>query len=236
MSSFEYEQSPREPVVRYAPIFDYNGTYQQLSMLESMGYPVSSQTVRNDDAEMHRFHTQRNITDIMMVDAPVYPYWAKFNVDPIFDESCFEYLDSTGDIFKSEDDLELNRLITGHPVRLIGGVELGQVSALHTRYITHISGQAVDVLAHEREDFPWAEVYERSIVAAYMQHQKMAQEFDMCWSLAEHDPWAERFANSLIAKGIEPLNGEQVAGMVSDYYMLIEKHFPRFRIFKNCVV
>lgn len=103
MSSFEHERRPDKQPVYYLPVDDYSDTFQQLSVLQQMGYPIEMTVIPNDDEGMHAYFAQFSRDETMEKEAPLYPQWAKFTVDPEFDR-FIEIPDMPGDVFQSEDE------------------------------------------------------------------------------------------------------------------------------------
>lgn len=62
------------PEIRFTPFNAYDDEFQQLSVLDGMGYPVRGTIIRNDDSEMHNFYADNYSADeIMRLEAPLYP-------------------------------------------------------------------------------------------------------------------------------------------------------------------
>ncbi len=137
MNSFEHERQPdRQPCLYYLPVDDYSSEFQQLSVLQQRGYPIEMTVIPNDDEGMHAYFAQFSRDETMEKEAPLYPQWAKFTVDPEFD-----------------------------------------------RIIVHPSTPGDTPQIDDVDD--------------------------------------------------EHINGEQVAGLVSNYYNLVEQHFPEFKDFSS---
>lgn len=235
MTSFEYESPQREPEVQYSPVSDYDDVFQQLSVLNQMGYPVDMTIVRNDDESMRAYFGQYLNDETMTREAPLYPYWAKFTIDPEFTR-LLEHPSNPGTELTSEDEAT-QRLLERHPIQLIPDITMVDVSMLCRRYNLHRLPEHTDSygrLAHERPDYPWCDVIARCIVAAALRYDTFRELPDpyLLYN-ASMSPEAELFARSLMESGVPPINGEQVAGLVSSYYQLVEEYFPEFKTFKR---
>lgn len=220
--------------IRYLPVSEYDDMFQQLTVLRTMDYPIDMTIIRNDDEEMHSYYAPYPNDDTMTVEAPLYPQWAKFIIDSDFDR-YIEVPDAPGDVLQS-DNKKIQRLLEKHPIQLIHDVDNGDVSSLCYQYRLQLpeNEDHPHRLAHERKDFPWLDVISRCIVAARLRRHKFIEESDtLHLQLSWSSPEADAFADQLIESGIPAINGEQIAGLVSDYYRLVEKHFPEFRAFKH---
>lgn len=132
-----------------------------------------------------------------------------------------------GDRMQS-DNRDVQELLLSHPIQIISLIDIAAVASLRSLYMSfssenHISSR---LLAHEREDYPWEYVIGSCAVAARLRHDDNMPNDPI-------DPELDDFVAGLIAAGVHPINGEQVAGIVSDYYQLVERHFPEFKAFKN---
>ena len=235
MTSFEYESPQRKPEICYAPADDHDDVFQQLSVLNGMGYPVDMTIVRNDDEGMRAYFGQHRNDETLTKEAPFYPYWAKFAIDPEFTR-LLEHPSEPGTELTSEDEAT-QRLLEKHPMLLVSDITAADVSMLHWRYNLHRLPEHADSpyrLAHERPEYPWRDVIARCIVAAALRYDRLRELPDpYLLNHASMSPGAEALAKSLMESGVPPINGEQVAGLVSGYYQLVESHFPEFKAFKR---
>lgn len=226
MATSNKEHSSNEPVMYVVPVDDYNYSFQQLSMLQQMGYPVEERTLGTDISSSDRFLAQNSTH---------HGNWAEFVIDPNFEN----WIDDTSYYYpkfpnKSEvlDDVTLN-LLRKHPIELVHMIEFGSLWRLRKVHYAHTSRNdraSFMRLFHQRSDYPWQHVIERCIVAAKIRKDNKRK---ISPDNPHTFPKSEIFAQQLIDEGIPPINSEQIAGIISDFYQLVERIFPEFVAFRR---
>lgn len=136
---------------------------------------------------------------------------------------------------RSGDDYT-RKLIEHHPIQLIHFVGNAAVSNLYYQYQLQLpeNSDQEHKIVHEREHYPMLDLISRFIVAAKLRYDALrAESNDYLLEFASTSEQADLLANQLMALRVPPVDGEQVAGVVTDYYRLIERNFPDFATFKG---
>lgn len=228
MSDTRSEPSPPQPASYYCHNNDYNYGFQRLSTLMQMGYPVERTEIHPDEEtpkleRLKQVAIERGADDRQPL--------IKFCVNSTFNTKFIGYTGMPGvEPALATTNLELERNLKGHPIKLLFLVNSGQSQWLMTLYKERaINPEHMRFLAHENPSYPYTDVIGRCALAAQEQLEKRPD-----LQIFHYQP--EYYANDirgLLDSGLRPINGEQVAGLFSDYYHLIERNFPEFVVFKN---
>lgn len=227
------EQGEKPAKVHYVPFNQYEETLLQYSTLQGMGYPVEIDVVHKSDPRIAKYHGGDN--KYHQWEMQTNDRWAIITVDPEL-EAFSEFLDCPGDVAWTEDPTQ-KELLQSHPVKIIRDIDFGNIHILGAMYRWHHQGaNTMYTLKHGREDYPWDDLYQRCIVAA-------ADRYRMRVATNQPDMYTHRYFRDDVEFGlaladelqkeVSPINGEQLAGIIEDYYRTVGSLKPEFLALKK---
>lgn len=226
------DKEPKTSYICYTPLDPRHEEWLQFSTLQVMGYPVDIEFINNTYSDLLQYQ-QRCFDDTWLPwKIATCARWAKVTI-PGRMVSFMEWLDGPGSALISGIP-ETDNLLRKHPVSILWKIDWGDVETMTEEYELYQAGDTSFDLRHQRDDFPWDDFLKRCIVTAGARHIELQEKGIPPEHLSDPSPEALVLYDQL-KNEVSPLNGEQLAGIVSDYYHLAEAAVPEFAALRQHV-